>query len=381
VIKQTVRLGQMSWLCQEEMLLKVLMLINSEEETVALERVLEQGRFTLVLEQIRKSDFLQASLQSQSWDVIIVDEQWLDFEDVGLLTSVEGDTPVILLGEHYDEERGAQLIRAGVYEYLGKNNLVRLLPVIERAVRERKKKSLFATKNKESLVSAITHELRSPIQVEQQLLILLHQGRFGTVNRGQHDLIEGLLDSKYKMEHLIENLICILSETDYEHDTYQFSVDINRLILEEIMLGFENLAKAKELRLTLDLDENLPLVCTDVLKIYLILRNLLLNAITYTKAGGCVVIKTRSNGEGILIFVEDTGIGIHPEDLDTLFVTMEPVKKRYRPGAGLGLFVTKRLLDEIGGSIGVQSELEKGSIFYITLPLINRVRSSINHRK
>jgi len=101
-----------------------------------------------------------------------------------------------------------------------------------------------------------------------------------------------------------------------------------------------------------------------------VLKNLLSNAVKFTKAGGITVV-AREHGEGVEISVSDTGIGIAPEALALIFEPFRQVDssttRRYR-GSGLGLHIVQRLLEVLGGTITVESELGQGSTFRVWLP-------------
>ena len=108
----------------------------------------------------------------------------------------------------------------------------------------------------------------------------------------------------------------------------------------------------------------------DPLKLKQVLYNLLSNAIKFTDAGGRVTVEGRLERETVVIRVTDTGIGIAPEDLATLFEEFRQVDSsltRKHEGTGLGLALTKRLVELHGGEIAVESELGKGSTFTVTL--------------
>jgi signal transduction histidine kinase len=111
--------------------------------------------------------------------------------------------------------------------------------------------------------------------------------------------------------------------------------------------------------------------------VYVILSNLVKNAIKFTKEGsieiGCNISKTDPHPE-LIFYVKDTGIGIHPENMNTIFERFrqgnESNSRNYE-GAGLGLSISKAYVKMLGGQIWVESEVKKGSTFYFTIPYFN----------
>jgi signal transduction histidine kinase len=125
------------------------------------------------------------------------------------------------------------------------------------------------------------------------------------------------------------------------------------------------------LRVEWDLPENLPSVRTDTIKLAMILRNLINNAIKFTDEG-YVRVSVRPVEGALLFVVSDTGIGIASADLANLFEPFRQahgVRSRRAGGAGLGLYIVGRLVELLGGRIGVESEASEGTRFTLTLPL------------
>jgi signal transduction histidine kinase len=119
-----------------------------------------------------------------------------------------------------------------------------------------------------------------------------------------------------------------------------------------------------------DVPRDLPAIETDPLKLKVVFKNLISNAIKFTDAGS-ISISATPQGENVAVAVRDTGIGIPTESLGAVF---EPFRQAERSlnrrfeGAGLGLYVAQRLLDLLGGSISVKSTVGRGSVFSVRLP-------------
>jgi len=123
---------------------------------------------------------------------------------------------------------------------------------------------------------------------------------------------------------------------------------------------------------TTSLDEPLPPVDIDTQRIGQVLRNLVENAVAHSASGDKVTVTCRREGNWIKVSVADTGEGIPPEDLPYIFERFYRVDKsraRATGGSGLGLTIAKRLVEAHGGTLGVESELGKGSCFTFTIPV------------
>ena len=132
----------------------------------------------------------------------------------------------------------------------------------------------------------------------------------------------------------------------------------------------------KGLDFKIEIDESIPNeLCGDEVRIRQILTNLLNNAVKYTSKGSVrlTLNGTRLDGRGLLLkfMVSDTGIGIKEEDIEKLFTKFERLEMEQNStveGTGLGLVITKRLLEMMNGNISVESEYSKGSVFTVTIP-------------
>jgi signal transduction histidine kinase len=132
------------------------------------------------------------------------------------------------------------------------------------------------------------------------------------------------------------------------------------------------LAAKRKIQLTVDVDRSLGRVQLDPMRLKQVLYNYLSNAIKFTAEGGRVALRVRPDGKTrFRIEVEDTGIGILPEDEHRLFIEFQQLDastaKKF-PGSGLGLALTKRLVEAQGGTVGVRSAPGSGSTFFATLP-------------
>ncbi len=227
--------------------------------------------------------------------------------------------------------------------------------------------------------SMIVHDLRSPMNVIQGFIDLIRNRVVGDINAEQEELLDIARENVKKVLTLVDNFL-IASKIEVG----KFSIDpklneINGLI-ERVVDNHSVLLKNKKITVHVNLDRNLPLLLFDSLRVEQVLNNLLSNAMKFTPEGGDIYVESRlvhrdtKKGRKFMaqIMVRDTGVGIPPEKIDTIFEKYEQTgneKKLNVGGTGLGLAICKEIVQLHGGEIWVESEPGKGSAFYFTFPI------------
>jgi signal transduction histidine kinase len=218
-----------------------------------------------------------------------------------------------------------------------------------------------------NLVADVAHELRTPLSNIQGYLEAIRDG----VMKPDTTTIRSLNEEVALLSRLVNELQELsLAEAGELKLVYQ-AEDINKLVKQAID-SWQPQLSAKEISLSLDLPDNLPLVNIDWQRVNQVLHNLLENAVAYTHKGGTINVAAAKQGDWVEVSVSDTGEGIPAEDLPNIFERFYRVDKsraRVTGGSGLGLTIAKRLVEAHGGKITVQSELGKGSRFSFTLPI------------
>jgi signal transduction histidine kinase len=218
-----------------------------------------------------------------------------------------------------------------------------------------------------NMVADIAHEIRTPLSNLRGYLEAINDG----VVTPDTNTINSLNEEATLLSRLIDDLQELsLADANRLKLVYQLT-DINDLINNSVSV-IQNQAEAKELTITAHLQEKIPPVNIDPLRIKQVLRNLLENAIAYTGHGGNITVQAQQEGNQIKVSVTDNGEGIPTEDLPYIFERFYRVDKsrsRATGGSGLGLTIAKRLLEAHGGNIKAESEPGKGSSFTFTLPI------------
>jgi len=218
-----------------------------------------------------------------------------------------------------------------------------------------------------NLVADVAHELRTPISNIQGYLEAIRD----RVMKPNAATIRSLNEEAALLSRLVNELQELsLAEAGELKLVYQ-AENITTLI-KQAVTPWQPKVAAKEIALSLDLPDNLPLVNIDWQRVNQVLHNLLENAVAYTHKGGTINVAATTQGDWVEVCVSDTGEGIPAEDLPNIFERFYRVDKsraRVTGGSGLGLTIAKRLVEAHGGKITVQSKLGKGSRFSFTLPI------------
>jgi len=218
-----------------------------------------------------------------------------------------------------------------------------------------------------NLVADVAHELRTPLSNIQGYLEAIRD----RVMKPNAATIHSLNEEAALLSRLVNELQELsLAEAGELKLVYQ-AEGVAKLI-KEAVTPWQPKVSAKEISLSLDLPDNLPLVNIDWQRVNQVLHNLLENAVAYTRKGGTINVAAVTQEGWVEVSVSDTGEGIPAEDLPHIFERFYRVDKsraRATGGSGLGLTIAKRLVEAHGGKITVQSELGKGSRFSFTLPI------------
>lgn len=222
---------------------------------------------------------------------------------------------------------------------------------------------------RDAFVAQATHELRTPLtNVRLYVERALEEGKDDVLVR--NECLNVINQEARRLERIVGDM---LSVAEIEAGSWKITPGDVRLdhLFEELRDGHESSAREKEITLKFELPPKLPVVSADRDKLLMALHNLVGNAIKYTPAGGEVVVSVETGPTGLVVMVQDNGIGIAPDEAERVF------EKFYRskdgrvskiPGTGLGLALARDVVRMHGGEITLQSQLNRGSTFLVTLP-------------
>jgi PAS domain S-box-containing protein len=224
-----------------------------------------------------------------------------------------------------------------------------------------------ANRLKSEFVATMSHELRTPLNIILGYHSLLLDGTFGEMRHDQHDAIAR---ADRNARGLLELISATLDMSRLESgrlplDLREFSL---LELLEELEVEARELQRKPEVRFDWNTAPSLPPLHSDRAKIKMVIKNLVGNAVKFTDAG-IIAVRAQPASAGVEVRVQDTGCGIAPEDLPVIFEPFRQAAGSQRGGVGLGLFIVRRLLSELGGSVDVDSVPGRGSTFHVWIPL------------
>jgi signal transduction histidine kinase len=227
-----------------------------------------------------------------------------------------------------------------------------------------------ASEHKSHFLANMSHELRTPLNAIIGFSQVLRQRLFGPINEKQEEYLDDILSSGHHLLSLINDVLDLskVEAGQVELEVATFSL---REALERGVVMVREPATKHGVRLSLELAPGVDLVEGDERRLRQVIFNLLSNAVKFTPEDGSVIVATsRVDGE-VRVSVTDTGPGIAPEDRERIFEEFQQteVGVQQSEGTGLGLALSKRLIELHGGRIWVESELGHGSRFVFTLPI------------
>lgn len=223
---------------------------------------------------------------------------------------------------------------------------------------------------KSNFLATVSHELKTPLASIGYSLKLLQDERIGGINTEQKSLLGTIKAETTRLQKMVSGLIDVarLEEGNIQLNIQEVEVtEIIRYSEEAIRLQM----LPKDLRLLIDLENNLAKVLADVEKTTWVLINLLSNAIRFSPEKGEITISTHCEGDKLFIKVHDNGPGIRPADFNKIFqkFTQLPGEPEHGGGVGLGLAISQEFIQSQGGTLWVESSEGKGSTFIFSLPL------------
>ena len=229
-------------------------------------------------------------------------------------------------------------------------------------------------KLKTEFVSITAHQLRTPLSAIKWTLRMILDGDIGKITDEQRNFLEKTYKSNERMIHLINDLLNVARIEEGRLLYNVAPIDIVGVI-EGVISPLVDVAKRKNISLTIEKgNEKIPLVKADPEKISLVIQNLIENAIRYTNSGGNIVIfiKYLKDEKSVMFSVKDNGIGIPEEQKNRIFSRFFRGANAIRQeteGTGLGLYISKNIMEAHNGKIWFDSKEGEGTTFYITLPI------------
>jgi signal transduction histidine kinase len=229
---------------------------------------------------------------------------------------------------------------------------------------------------KSEFLASMSHELRTPLNSIIGFADVLLEGIDGPLNERMNEDVTLIRDSGRHLRSLIGEMLDMSKIEAGVMELYYEQIDVPALA-QEILANTRTLAKGKDLDIRLELDPGLHLIYADRTRLTQILLNLMGNAVKFTESGS-ITLSLEDRGENLLASIQDTGIGIRQEDIPAIFEQFRQVDgslTRKAGGTGLGVPISRSLVELHGGEMWVESEPGVGSTFLFTIPTVGQKES------
>ncbi len=391
---------------------------DSETDAALLLLELRRGGYDTIFERVATPEAMDVALGNRAWDIVISDYVMPQFGGLAALKLMQEsglDLPFIIVSGKIGEDTAVEAMKAGAHDYILKGTLSRLVPAIQRELREavirRERKAAdeelqkahaelrkahteleirveertaeLARANKElqaeiaerkraeqlreEYVALISHDLRNPLTSLIGYTQLLNRLLDRKGLAAEAATAESMLTSASRMKSMIEDLVESAHLESGTLEMHREPTDVRQLI-SDIAVRVGSIEDRARIRV--ECPDCVPHVAVDPERIERVVVNLVTNALKYSPPDRPVVTRVARSGNEALVSIIDQGRGISAEHLPFLF------QRFYRAqtgtttdGLGLGLYIARMLVEAHAGRIWVESELGKGSAFHITLPL------------
>lgn len=225
---------------------------------------------------------------------------------------------------------------------------------------------------KSQFLANMSHELRTPLISIIGFAQLLADEVAGKINTSQRRYTKFILSSANQLLEMINDILDLI-KVEQNKDKLRLDYFPLPKLIEHSLCLFEGEIKKKDLQVSIDVEADLPQPFWDMKKIKQVLANLLSNAIKFTPQNGAITVAASQQQDKLLIKVQDTGIGIKPENHQRVFLAFEQAESSYTrqfQGTGLGLSISKKFVELHGGQIWLESEVDKGTTLYVLIPIM-----------
>lgn len=358
---------------------KVLIIDDEEVVLDSCNQILEGGPYEVAT--TMDGTFGLEMVQEFQPDIVFVDLKMPGISGFDVLEEVHTFDPTIVtivITGYATVDSAVEAIKKGAYDFLPKPFTPDEFRLITRRALERRQLVLETTALRreremlrEHFAAIVSHELKSPLGSIQQNLFALELELADQLSEAQGSKLQRMKVSIDNLLKLIHTWLRVFS-TDIEMIRENFQPISIAQIITSAVESVEAHATRKEIDISPDIEEDLPPVNGDEVTLRESIVNLVGNAVKYSRTGTQVRVRAALEDNQVLISVADRGVGISEEDLPFIFGDFyigksAPASER---GAGLGLAITRRIIEAHGGSISVESALDKGSTFTIRLPVL-----------
>ncbi len=369
--------------------LRALLLEDNEHDALILIRHLKQGGYELDFERVETAAAFEEALDRGGWDLVFADYVLPGYSGLAALEAVqerELDLPFIIVSGKIGEETAVKAIKAGAHGYVLKSNFVRLASVVDRELREsqgrqdhRRAQEQLAlqsvalaartlelersNRELEEFAFIASHDLSAPLRVIAGYIELFLHRHGDSVDGEAKLLLENAGRGTKRMQQLIDDLLLysLASQNALELEDVDTAA-----VIREVIEDFSAEIAATGAGIEVGPMPNIHSVYAPLSQV---LHNLVGNSLKFGNGSPPQVeISSCKLDAGWRLSVRDNGIGIEPRHVDTAFRMFQRLHGATYPGTGMGLAVSKRIVERLGGDMWHEAAPSGGSIFCLTIP-------------
>lgn len=292
------------------------------------------------------------------------------------------EVPFIIVSGALGDERAAETIREGAFDLVMKSNLKRLAPTLKMALRtfelkklehERVKTANDAASLREEAMAVVSHDIKSPLSSIQLSLGIVKKKLLDQPSAERDESIRNYLNRMDRSVVMIKTMVVdYIDQLNINSGVFNVEKGLSRvdLLCKEIQDVFAPIAEKKKIKIHVDCLPNEIFGVFDYARIFQAIMNLIGNAIKFTPENGSVSLFFEKIGNDLNFIVKDTGPGISEVQHARIFEKFWSVNNsKDKASAGLGLFITKAIVDAHGGTVKVESVMGTGTKFIFSIPM------------
>ena len=369
--------------------LVVLIIDDDQDEAASLGRYLTEAGFELRWRCVSTPAALMEALTADSWDVVLADPQVPGLEPsvaLGLIRDSERDLPFLVVSGTAGEECAVAALKAGAHDFIHKQKLARLVPAMERELREalsrqeqrRLREQLMVAERMASvgtMAASIAHEINNPLSaVVANLELALRRLEPSSTSPDASaplavDELRAELRDAHEAAHLVRQIVRDVRVFSRGGEDRPGPVDVRQVLDSTARMAWSEIRHRARLHKQY---EDVPAVWATDAKLGQVFLNLIVNAAQAIEVGRAesnrVRLGTRTDQEGrALVEIEDSGAGIPADQLQRVFTPFFSTKPA-GTGTGLGLSISSRIVKELGGELRIQSRVGRGTLVTVVLP-------------
>lgn len=351
---------------------RVLIVDDNSMNVELLEEIL--SKFGLKISSFLKPKEAQQAMLREKFDLFLLDVMMPEMSGFELAKKIKDsplnhNTPIIFISALADTHNKVKGYNLGSFAYIEKPFNVNMIKSQIYNILKNQKAQEMVTADKENFLATIAHDLKTPIRAGINALNLLLDNNLGELEDNQHEIISDILNSTKFMQDMVENILCKnkiesdkinLSKNAYSmKELIEHCIELTKYIL---------VARRQKIKLTCNINDSF--VDMDFLEMKRAVHNLIANASEYSPEDGEIQIEIFKDGTNLGFYVQDFGKGIDLVNQQDVFLQYMTFAKKYKKvGSGLGLYITKRIIEAHDGEIRLESKLGEGTKITVLLPV------------